>query len=48
MRAQKEKKEFLVEGDWVVGGGPVTAGEWRLRAVAAPPWVFPAWRGRAS
>ena len=45
---ERKFSHLLVEGDWVVGGGPVTAGEWRLRAVAAPPWVFPAWWGRAS
>ena len=45
---REEFSHLLVEGDWVVGGGPVAAGEWRLRAVAAPPWVFPGWRGRAS
>ena len=42
------REEILLgEGGWMEGC-PVAAGEWRLRAVAASPWVFPAWWGRAS
>ena len=42
-----ERGNFGWRGGWVEGR-PVTAGEWRSRAVATSPWVFPAWRGRAS
>ena len=44
---RKRKKKVGWRGGWMAGS-PVTAGEWRSRAVATSPWVFPAWRGRAS
>ena len=42
------REEILLgEGGWMEGC-PVAAGEWRLRAVAASPWVLPNSWGRAS
>ena len=35
----------MVEGDWSDGGAPVTAGDWRLKAVATQALGFPSLAG---
>ena len=45
---KNEKREILGRREVGWRGAPVTAGAWRLRAVAASPWVLPNSWGRAS